>query len=280
MSGMGWIKLHRKIQDSRVFANPDILKLWILCLIRANHDENWVDIDRLTDPVRVRPGQFVTGRYSLHRDFYPTRKKSNKTPLTVWRWLEKLEDWGKLNIETNNSYSLVTITNWEKYQYQDTDDQRNDQRVNNERTASDQRVNTNKNDNNDQNEKNDKKYTVGDAEKWNGEDSIDYSGFVDRFNEIYELEGRSRLRITEKKRKQIRGRLRTWTGEEIERAWKNRLKSPFLNGDGSKFMTDWEAAMRNDEKIQRYQKIEEEHNGKGIDTDSLQGRFERTFRND
>ena len=35
----GWIKLHRQLLDSLVFDNPDLLKVWIWCLLKASHRE-------------------------------------------------------------------------------------------------------------------------------------------------------------------------------------------------------------------------------------------------
>ncbi|MDR9419496.1 MAG: hypothetical protein RI561_11050, partial [Gracilimonas sp.] len=116
MAYNGWIKLHRKIVDSRVFAKPEMLKLWLLCLIKANHDSAWVDIDGLTEPVKVEPGQFITGRYALHREYYPKKVRDMKSELTLWRWLQKLEKWGNLNINSYTKYSLMEVSNWDKYQ--------------------------------------------------------------------------------------------------------------------------------------------------------------------
>lgn len=245
----GWIKIHRKIIESRVFAKPELLKLWLMCLVLANHEEGWVDIDGQIEPVKVRRGQFVTGRYSLHANYYPKKRKSNKSPITVWRWLEKLERWGKLNIKTNNKYSLVEIINYDYYQSERKDDQQNDQvnehQVNNRRTSTEHQLNTNKN---EKNVKNEKKYTIMSDFKWDGEQPIDYLSFVESFNATYQC----RLRVTGQKRESIRGRLRAFTGAEIFQAWSNRLKDDWLTGEGAKYLANWNAAMRNDEKIEKY----------------------------
>ena len=151
---VGWIKLHRKVKDSKAFANPEILKLWLLCLCKANHCHTWVHLDGVSDPIEVYPGEFITGRYTLHRDYYPTASDKNKDPLTVWRWLKKLEQWGNLNIKTNNKYSVIGIVNWGLYQNIEKSEQGNEQQVNNGRTSGEHQVNT---DNNEENDKNDEK---------------------------------------------------------------------------------------------------------------------------
>jgi len=134
MSG-DWIRLYRKVLESQVFANAELLKLWMLCLLRANYRDRFVPVEGRTSPVLVRRGQFLTGRYALHREFYPKPSGSDKAALTVWRWLESLRDMGCVNIETNNRFSLVTVVNYEVYQSGDSEDeQQNEQQMNSRRT--------------------------------------------------------------------------------------------------------------------------------------------------
>ena len=151
----GWVKLWRRMVDSAVFANSDLLKLWILCLLKANHDDAWVEITGVVEPVRVLRGQFITGRFALHADFYQTKRKNNKSPSTVWRWLESLKSMRKVNIRTNSRFTLVTVPNWALYQdVAQRREQRNGAEMNSRCTAGEQPVHTNKN---VQNEKKDKK---------------------------------------------------------------------------------------------------------------------------
>lgn len=161
----GWVKLHRKIIQSSIFANPDLLKLWILCLAKANHSCQQVFLDGVSDPIEVMPGQFVTGRFALHREYYPFDAPRNKSPITVWRWLESIAKTGMLNIKPSNKYSLIEIVNWDLYQNEGGEVQQNEQQMNNRRTSNEHQVNnrrtsdehqmiTNKNDKNEENEKN------------------------------------------------------------------------------------------------------------------------------
>ena len=39
MSKQGYIKLYRQITDTPVWADSDKLKLWLMCLMKATHDE-------------------------------------------------------------------------------------------------------------------------------------------------------------------------------------------------------------------------------------------------
>jgi hypothetical protein len=142
----GWIKLHRRLKDSEVFADPELLKLWILCLMEANHKGRWVAVSGLGRPVFIERGQFITGRYALHGMYYRKKKKTNACPSTVWRWLETLRDMKNLNIETNSRFSTVTITNYSTYQNEVCqNEQPNAQAMNSRCTAGEQPVRTTKN---------------------------------------------------------------------------------------------------------------------------------------
>lgn len=139
----GYIALWRKSLDSSVFQNEGLWRLWCLCLMKASYKKTWVQLDGMIEPIELSPGQFITGRFSLHKDFYGKRKKS-KSPLTLWRWLQLLEKMKNLNIKTNNKYSIVTIVNWGSYQTNKIiNEQANEQQVNNKRTTDEQQMNTN-----------------------------------------------------------------------------------------------------------------------------------------
>ena len=173
----GYIKLYRKSIDSQVFQNPHLWKLWTLCLMKANHKEAWVSVDHIIEPIKILPGQFITGRYSLHKEYYPKATKKQKSALTVWRWLLFLEKVGNLSIKTNNKYSIVTIINWETYQGdKKQNEQVNEQQMNNKRTTDEQQMNTNKN------VKNDKKEDIVEKES-RPANNIPYEEIIDYLNE-------------------------------------------------------------------------------------------------
>src|SRR5690606_366886 len=72
--------------------------------------------------------------------------------------LELLEKGEYLTIKPTNKYSVISILNWHKYQF---DDQQNDQQVTNKRPTNDQQVTTNNNVLNDFNDLNDFNTTTG-----------------------------------------------------------------------------------------------------------------------
>lgn len=141
----GWIKLHRKINENAIYANPYLLKLWVHCLLKATHKGREQLIGNQL--VKLEPGQFVTGREALATEFNKGAKSSDVvSALSLWRWLNNFEKWGMLNIKKTTKFSVVTITNWYEHQ-------QDEQQVNNKRTTDEQQVNTNKNVKNDKNEK-------------------------------------------------------------------------------------------------------------------------------
>ncbi len=136
----GWIKLHRKIVDSQIFSDPDILRLWIYCLAKASYEERTVLFDK--QEVHLLPGQFITGRFSLHAEYnagVAPRKKIKDT--TLWSWLKKLESYGNIDIKTTNKYSVVSIVKWSEYQDTLTTER---QQIDNRLTTEPQQIDTNK----------------------------------------------------------------------------------------------------------------------------------------
>lgn len=162
----GWIKLHRKIMDSQIFTDPDILRLWIYCLAKASYEERTVLFEK--QEVHLLPGEFITGRFALHTEYnagVAPRKKIKDT--TLWNWLKKLEKYGNIDIKTTNKYSVVSIVKWSEYQETLTTEQ---QQIDNRLTTDSQQIDTNKKLKNLENLKNisssstdDREITLGDT---------------------------------------------------------------------------------------------------------------------
>lgn len=133
----GWIKLHRKLENNPVYSNANMLKLWIHCLLKATHSERQQLIGNQI--VRLKKGEFVTGRDSLCQEFNLGVKASERvSAVSLWRWMKKFEEWQMLNIKSTTKYSVISIINWSDYQ-------QDEQQVNSKRTTNEQQVITNKN---------------------------------------------------------------------------------------------------------------------------------------
>lgn len=235
----GYISLWRKSIDSMAFANPELWKLWCLCLMKANHKKGWVAIEEQSEPIKIEAGQFITGRYTLHKDYYKRKKKNNKSPYTVWRWLQILEKYENLSIKSYNKYSIITIRNWNMYN-------NNVQQVSNRCATGEQQVSTNNNDNND-----------------NNTNQCPFQDIVNLFNKV--LVGLPSVRIlTPERKNNLKARWntseKTQSLEWWETYFKSILASDFLMGKTNKPFScgfDWIIKKGNFIKI-----IEGNYNGK------------------
>ena len=119
----GYIKIWRRIKDSSIFEHEGMLKLFILCLLKATHKAFDVTIDGSLRPVPLQPGQFITGRSSLWFSYHrlQKRKRSPKKPpkpteTTLWRRLYAMRDMKLIEMKSTNKFTVITICNWHKYQ--------------------------------------------------------------------------------------------------------------------------------------------------------------------
>ncbi|OTN77106.1 hypothetical protein A5886_002186 [Enterococcus sp. 8G7_MSG3316] len=143
---LGYIKLYRKVTSSFVWANPSMLKLWLLCLMKASHEGRRFLFNG--HEVSLSSGQFVTGRDALGKE-YNLGAPSDQVIVsrTLWRWMKKFENEEMLSITSTPKYSVISIKNWDEYQS-------SDQQLSSGRPAPVQQLSTNKNDKNDKNDKN------------------------------------------------------------------------------------------------------------------------------
>ena len=130
----GWIKLHRKMLDNPVvWKDSDHLAVWIYLLLNATHKD--MDVLFKNKRITLKPGQLITSRKSI-------AKKLNISESKVHRVLKMLEIEQQIEQQTSNKNRLITIVGWNEYQ---SCEQQIEQQVNNNRTTSEQQVNTNKN---------------------------------------------------------------------------------------------------------------------------------------
>lgn len=128
----GWLKLHRSIITSSVFANSKLLKLWIWILCKAFTVPAKVTIG--LQNVDVEKGQFVFGRFAAANELQMTNS-------TVYRYLKLLEKERMVVVKSNNKFSIVSVVNWCDYQDRK---EKEEQQKNNKRTTNEQQMNTNK----------------------------------------------------------------------------------------------------------------------------------------
>jgi len=107
----GYIKVFRKLEDSSIFINPELLQLWIYCLMRASHEKRYLKITtgKGETEVLLEKGQFLFGRKKV------AGRLCQKETSTYKRLL-KLKKLGNIDIQSDTHYSIITICNWEFYQ--------------------------------------------------------------------------------------------------------------------------------------------------------------------
>jgi len=107
----GAILLSRSLMESCVFQDENLLKVWIWCLLKASHKDNFFPMrtGRGSTIVNVKRGQFVFGRKQA-------AKELRMKPSSVQDRMKKLQNLQNLDIQSNTHYSIVTICNYDYYQ--------------------------------------------------------------------------------------------------------------------------------------------------------------------
>ena len=127
----GYIKLYRSMWDNPVITkDADHIAIWVYLLTHATHKRTAVMFGGKR--IFLKPGELTTGRRVLSREMQISESK-------VQRVLKSFEIEQQIEQRTDRQCRLISIVNWNEYQ---SSEQRNEQRVNNDRTTSEQRVNT------------------------------------------------------------------------------------------------------------------------------------------
>jgi len=152
----GWVCLHRKLLDSQIFANEKALKIWIWLLLKARHENGFVNIQigKGNSILELKRGQLLFGRFTAEDSLCIDGS-------TIYRWIQKFKDWEMILIESNSHSTIITICNYDSYNDMECIDMTADEQpMNNKRTADEQPMNTNNNDNNVNNNNNIKQKSI------------------------------------------------------------------------------------------------------------------------
>lgn len=134
------------------YKRSEYFHLWHHILYRANHKE--VEIMFNGKNIKLKAGQFITGRKALSLETGINESKIER----ILTFFEKNEQ--QIEQQKSNRNRLITVLLWSRYQQTE---QLTEQQVNNNRTTSEQQVNT---DNNDKNVKNDKNLHIHQIQKF------------------------------------------------------------------------------------------------------------------
>jgi DNA-binding MarR family transcriptional regulator len=131
MIPVGYLKLHRKLRENPVvMKDAEHLAVWIWLLTEAVFAPTKVTFHG--EQIVLQPGQLTTGRNKIASDLKISASK-------VQRILKRFESEHQIEQRTDRQCRLITIVSWDEYQMSE---QRNEHQMNNERTTSEQRVNT------------------------------------------------------------------------------------------------------------------------------------------
>lgn len=130
-----YLALFRKIEDSFVYQDSELLHLWIHCLIKASYTDRDIMFDGAE--IELKKGQFITGRKSLAKTLKTTEQKIRSR-------LALLEKHNQIVVKSTNKYSIITIV---KYSYYQTDPKK----ITNREPTDNQQITTNNKDNKDNN---------------------------------------------------------------------------------------------------------------------------------
>lgn len=109
MNTDGWLKLHRRLLEHPVFTqlNPEALKVWIFCLLRANRAQtSWYDG---RSQVSIPEGAFVFSLDGMARQCGISLQQLRTA-------ISHLKNLSCITVKSTNKYSLLIIENWTRYQ--------------------------------------------------------------------------------------------------------------------------------------------------------------------
>lgn len=124
----GYVKEYRSIMEWEWYTDYKTAHLFRHCILKANYEpKKWRGID-------IRVGQFVTSLAHL-------AKETGLSVRQVRTCLDKLKSTSELTSEGHTQYSIITVKNWEKFQ---ANDKQLDKQMTNERQTNDKRMTTTK----------------------------------------------------------------------------------------------------------------------------------------
>lgn len=134
MRTRGYVLIWKQILETSFFKDSYAVHLAIYLTLKANHADNKTVFNG--EEIIIKRGQVLTGRHKLAKDL-------GITPSTVWRKCELLRKVGFLDIETNNRFSIITLTKYDTYQNPRYDGgQPSGQQMDNKRTTDGQQMDT------------------------------------------------------------------------------------------------------------------------------------------
>jgi len=172
----GYVKIHRKLLNNPiVMKDCEHLAVWIYLLLNATHQDRNVLFKG--KKIIIGPGQLITGRKSISSELQISESK-------VQRILNFFESEHQIEQQTSNKNRVITLINWHKYQ---DNEHQTEQQLNNNRTTTEQQLNTNNNDKNVNNVRNIYSTSTTNKEEINGRNGNERNGDENLFEYVERL---------------------------------------------------------------------------------------------
>ncbi len=126
----GYIKLYRQMWDKGWSKHPNYVAVWVYLLKEATHEPREYFWNGKT--IVLQEGEFITGRKKISEE-------TGVNESSVERILNYFKNEQQIEQRKTTTSRLISICNWNKFQ---KGEQPFEQRMNNERTTNEQRMNT------------------------------------------------------------------------------------------------------------------------------------------
>lgn len=211
----GWIRSHRKMFDNPVVCkDAEHYAVWGYLLHYAAHEP--YDVVFNGERITLKPGQLITSKASIARKFSISESK-------VQRILKTFENELQIELQATRHGRLVSVKNWAKYQKYEP---QIEPQVNHNWPTGEPQVVRNNNIKNVNNIIN----TCENPEN----DKVDYQKVIDMYHNSCPSFPKV-SKVTDARKKVIRARLKDYSEEELEKAFKMAEESDFLTGRNGKW---------------------------------------------
>ena len=196
----GWIRLDRRIMESFVWDDPEALKLWLYLLMGAATEDKTAVFNG--KPLSLKRGQIVFGLNAASARLGISVRRLRTT-------IKRLENCHQIDKQNYSKYSIISITNYCKYQ--DSDKQTTSKRQSKRQQLNNKQINNNNIF---------KKPTLEEVQKYCTERGNSIDG--ERFFDWYESRG---WLVGTKPMKDWKATVRTWEGRRKEELAKTKPDS-------------------------------------------------------
>lgn len=128
----GWVKLYRSFIKWEWFEVPNMVTVFIYCLLKANHtNKRWRGVE-------IKKGTFITSLKTMSKETHLSMQQ-------IRTCLKHLEKSGEINKQSNKANTIITICKYDSYQ--SFENKLTHQLTNEQHTANTQLTTTNNNKN-------------------------------------------------------------------------------------------------------------------------------------